>query len=388
MRQIGKLQDEMAAKRLVAKMLEREIDVRLEHERESGAETWIIWILSEDDLDRAKETWKTFHESRDELPNSLDGLGSEVSTTAGHANTGHANAGHPNSDANQLQPYENTDPTTDDQTLTATQQTNAGQLSAPSKTVSSDDFHDDPDKSSDEPSNPDVFSDSEETSYPPPVQLGNVAVTFTFIMLSVLISLISHFGAPRGTRDPNLTTLEQRTFQSLSFVDPNLYAKSSDPFASIQQGQIWRLITSSFLHADALHLAFNVVWLFFLGSAIEKIDGRTRLLMLLFVTHIFGAIVQVSLPVDSSLPLSLRGEPFSIGASGAVYGMFGYLWLRPRFCRDYPVFLVLSNIALMLGWLIFCLTPVAGQVANGAQLAGLLSGIALAWMAPKQRSIG
>jgi GlpG protein len=68
-----------------------------------------------------------------------------------------------------------------------------------------------------------------------------------------------------------------------------------------------------------------------------------------------------------------------------VYGLFGFLWLRPWIDPSYPVVLVPMNVAMMLGWLVLCLTPMGQNVANGAHLGGLVSGIAMALIGPWRR---
>ncbi len=133
-----------------------------------------------------------------------------------------------------------------------------------------------------------------------------------------------------------------------------------------------------FLHGDPFHLAFNMLWIAILGSAIERLDGSFFLLGLVLITQTAGMMLQVMLPDAGFLPESLRGSPFAIGASGAVYGLFGFLWIRPYIDPGYPIHMVPSQVVLMLGWLVFCLTPLAGNVANGAHIGGLLSGILVA----------
>ena len=69
------------------------------------------------------------------------------------------------------------------------------------------------------------------------------------------------------------------------------------------------------------------------------------------------------------------GVMFAIGASGAVYGLFGYLWIRPAVDPGYPIHMVPMNIVIMLGMLVACMTPLFENVANGAHLGGLFGGI-------------
>lgn len=130
-----------------------------------------------------------------------------------------------------------------------------------------------------------------------------------------------------------------------------------------------------FLHGDEFHVAFNMLWIFFLGSVIERLHGSLFFTLLLLVTQFAGMMLQVSLPPLDWLPVSMHGTPFAIGASGAVYGLFGYLWIRPTLDLTYPISLDPINVVLMLGWLVVCMTPYIPNVANGAHLGGLIAGV-------------
>lgn len=220
------------------------------------------------------------------------------------------------------------------------------------------------------------------------VKQSGYPVTIAVIILSVIASLTTHFGQPRRSRVPGKVTLEEQVYNSLSFVDRKDFEKSGgDPFASVETGQVWRFVTPMFLHGDEFHLLFNMVWIYFLGSVIEKLQGSLFFTLVLVTTQVLGMLLQVMLPDPAVLqpifqgtPLdflaqTLSGSPFAIGASGAVYGLFGFLWIRPKVDPGYPIHLVQTNVVLMLGWLVICITPLIGDVANGAHIGGLLAGV-------------
>lgn len=211
---------------------------------------------------------------------------------------------------------------------------------------------------------------------------SRIPVTITVIVLSVLASFYTNFGQlpdlSNGTDVEQLST-QAKVFRAMSFVDrPTWEATGRDSFASIRQGEIWRLITPMFLHGDTIHLLFNMLWVYSLGSMIERYHGSLFFVALLLSTEITGMLVQVLLP--DWLPPSLRGYPFAIGASGAVYGLFGFLWIRPQIAPMYPIRLPSSTVMIMLGFLVICLTGIF-NVANGAHIGGLLGGTlaAAAW---------
>lgn len=213
------------------------------------------------------------------------------------------------------------------------------------------------------------------------VRQQSIPVTIGIVVISVLVSLTSNFGDPRGLGPAGQTTLGQRTYNALSFVDRASYKANQDPFDSVKKGQVWRFVTPMFLHGDEVHLLFNMLWIFFLGSAIERLHGSVFLVLLAASTQIAGMMFQILVPAADFFPQVFDGSPFAIGASGAVYGLFGFLWVRPAVDPSYPIHLVPMNVVLMLGWLVLCMTPLIKDIANGAHLGGLFAGMLAAMLA-------
>jgi len=82
----------------------------------------------------------------------------------------------------------------------------------------------------------------------------------------------------------------------------------------VGEGEWWRLITSGFLHASPLHIAFNMFALYSLGGVLERTIGRAK----------FGLIYAVSLAGGSLGVVLLAGaQDVTVGASGAIFGLFG-----------------------------------------------------------------
>lgn len=144
--------------------------------------------------------------------------------------------------------------------------------------------------------------------------------------------------------------------------------------ATLAGGEVWRLITPDFLHFSWTHLIFNAVMLWFLGSQIEWIDGRARLIALFVVSSLASNVLQY-----------LVSGPLFGGLSGVVYGILGYCWLsqrrRPRF--QFPPALV----TFALAWMVIGFTPLPewlglGSMANEAHLGGFVAGLAMALVMP------
>ncbi len=147
--------------------------------------------------------------------------------------------------------------------------------------------------------------------------------------------------------------------------------------ATLAAGEVWRLVTPDFLHFSWTHLIFNAVMLWFLGSQIEWIDGRARLVVLFVVTSLTSNVLQY-----------LVSGPLFGGLSGVVYGVMGYCWLsqqrHPRF--QFPPALV--TFALI--WMVIGFTPIPelvglGRMANEAHLGGFLGGLAIALVMPPHK---
>jgi membrane associated rhomboid family serine protease len=131
-------------------------------------------------------------------------------------------------------------------------------------------------------------------------------------------------------------------------------------------GEWWRIFTSGFLHGGFIHLALNMFVLYILGTLLEPAIGTRRLLGIYFVSLVAG-----------SFGALLLSEPFryTVGASGAIYGLFGATLLVAR-NRG------LDEIVTQLGfWLVLnlVLTFSISGISIGGHLGGLAGG-ALAGM--------
>ncbi len=149
-------------------------------------------------------------------------------------------------------------------------------------------------------------------------------------------------------------------------------------FETLGTGQIWRLVTPDFLHFSWMHIIFNAVMLWFLGSQVEWFDGRGRFLALFLVSSLLSNTLQF-----------LASGPLFGGLSGVVYGVLGYCWLsqqrRPRF--QFPPALV----GFALVWMIIGFTPLPewlgiGRMANEAHLGGFVAGFLMAVVMPPPRT--
>lgn len=137
----------------------------------------------------------------------------------------------------------------------------------------------------------------------------------------------------------------------------------------IEEGEVWRLLSTVFLHGSLLHLFVNSVGIYYLGKFAENVFGMRRVLLLYVLSGVGATATSVAL-----------SSALSVGASGAVFGLLGgvgvYL-LRvrdqlPRTARRVLVVAPLLWVAfnLTLGWFV-------DDVDNAAHIGGLLAGAAL-----------
>lgn len=82
----------------------------------------------------------------------------------------------------------------------------------------------------------------------------------------------------------------------------------------LMQGRWWTLITATFLHGGILHIAFNMIWLKRLGPWTEELFGPSRFWIIYIVSGITGSVAS-----------TLAGTYYFVGASGAIFGLFGAL---------------------------------------------------------------
>jgi rhomboid protease GluP len=125
----------------------------------------------------------------------------------------------------------------------------------------------------------------------------------------------------------------------------------------------YRLITVALIHDNSsaipIHLAFNMIALHSLGAPIEAFLGRTKFLLIFFVSLIGASLT-------SAMFLGYNG--YSIGASGAVFGLFGaWIVIGRRIGVEVKSTYVIIGLNFALGFTI-------GGVDWRAHLGGLITG--------------
>ncbi|MCQ2556550.1 rhomboid family intramembrane serine protease [Ligilactobacillus equi] len=137
---------------------------------------------------------------------------------------------------------------------------------------------------------------------------------------------------------------------------------------SIYQGQWWRLVTAVFLHGNLEHLLMNMLTLYFMGGYIERFFGHIKMLALYFIGGIAGNIASLSFS-----PLTV-----SVGASGAVFALFGAFLMYGQFHRDNgPLWSLTRQFGLLI---LLNFIFIGANIDWQAHLGGLLAGYLTAYV--------
>jgi membrane associated rhomboid family serine protease len=129
---------------------------------------------------------------------------------------------------------------------------------------------------------------------------------------------------------------------------------------AVANGDWWRLLTGAFLHANLIHIAFNMYFLWFVGSAVETALGRGRFLAVYLVSGLAG----------SAGALVLTPDAHTVGASGALFGILGAAVVLER-QRSY----VLGGSALALVVINLILSVTISNISVGGHVGGLIGGL-------------
>lgn len=189
-----------------------------------------------------------------------------------------------------------------------------------------------------------------------------VPLVVALIIISAAVTLLTNMGARGNKYMPYVT-----------FAPPDSTEAMVDPFVFIWRGEFWRLISPIFMHMGPIHILFNMMWLFVLGGQVERIRGAGRLAAMVIFSAVFSNCAQAAAPAD------MGGSYYFGGMSGVNYALFGYVWVKSWLAPSSGFMISDFQTWFMLGWLIFCLTPLAGNVANIAHFAGLIFGVVIAY---------
>ncbi|MET8135998.1 MULTISPECIES: rhomboid family intramembrane serine protease [unclassified Streptomyces] len=143
----------------------------------------------------------------------------------------------------------------------------------------------------------------------------------------------------------------------------------------VAEGQWYRMLTSMFLHSPSsyTHIIFNMLSLWWVGGPLEAALGRARYITLYFVSGLAGSAL--------TYLLAAPNQP-SLGASGAIFGLFGataVLMRRLNYDMRPVIALLVINLIFTFGW-----SNIAWQAHIGGLVGGVVVGYAMVH-APRER---
>lgn len=190
------------------------------------------------------------------------------------------------------------------------------------------------------------------TAFGAPLRRGAPVVTYTLIGLNVAMYLVQ-----------------------MAFGREWTYSLALLPMTAASEP--WTFLTSAFLHAGMLHIAFNMYALYILGQYLETALGRGRFVTTYLVSAIGGSVMAVLL----ADPGGRLWQSYVLGASGAVFGLFGAILVVLRRLGRSATGIV--TVLVINGVLGFVLPGIAWQAHLGGLITGLILGLAYAY-APRR----
>lgn len=126
-----------------------------------------------------------------------------------------------------------------------------------------------------------------------------------------------------------------------------------------------RTLTPMFLHFGELHLIFNMLWLWYFGRQLEKLQSRWVFLLLVLVTSFVGNTAQY---------WYLGYNNFG-GMSGVVYGLVGYAWMIYHFIPRTGLMLNNKMFIIFIAALFLMEVFASSMIATAAHAGGLIAGV-------------
>jgi len=203
--------------------------------------------------------------------------------------------------------------------------------------------------------------------------------------LREILQFLNPRGAFKGTAIlilANLIVFVMMIFAGLNILSPTpqeLLEIGGNRRPEVLQGEYWRLFTAVFIHGGLAHLFFNLIGIALGGIFLEKIVGSVRLVVMYLICGLLASVASICWHEDT----------VSVGASGAIFGLYGILLallvfkIIPKYDRGFVWKLLglLGGISLLFGFLSSG-TDNAGHV--GGLFSGFLVGMLLSVLYGKQ----
>lgn len=202
---------------------------------------------------------------------------------------------------------------------------------------------------------------------------GPTYLTILLIVISVAVAFMSNFGDKSGVLQAwHITEYDQVGNQ----------IEWSPGLPEVMHGQVWRLVTPIFIHYGFMHLFFNMYWLLYLGTMIERSLGSWYLFVLVVISAALSNYAQYAI----HLHWMHSGGPSFGGMSGVLYALFGFCWMKSKYDFASGIMIHPNTVAMMMIWFFLCLTGLM-PVANMAHTGGLVVGLAWGYVSARSNWI-
>jgi membrane associated rhomboid family serine protease len=193
----------------------------------------------------------------------------------------------------------------------------------------------------------------------------HVDPTVTYVLIAICVLMF--LGAGAGGSFLTGSGGASRAFIDLALFEP-----------AIADGEYWRLVTSGFLHSGLLHIGFNMYILYWLGPLLEPSLGHIRFLALYLASLLAGSF--------GALLLSPANE-YTVGASGAVFGLMGAAFVMQRARGIDPMQSGIGPVILFNLALSFIIPNISIGGHLGGLVGGALAAFAMDWVGARRRGI-
>ena len=150
----------------------------------------------------------------------------------------------------------------------------------------------------------------------------------------------------------------------LSFSATTLAMLGGNNLMLVQNGEVWRLLTSAFLHAGLIHLLVNMYSLAILGTQVETFIGKWKFLFIYLISAISGNLLSLVFSAENVI---------SVGASGALFGLMGALLYFGYHYRLYLSEAIRNQIIPIIILNLLIGFTISG-IDNVAHIGGLIGG--------------
>jgi len=142
----------------------------------------------------------------------------------------------------------------------------------------------------------------------------------------------------------------------------------------VMEGEVYRLLTSMFVHSDMFRIAMNMLFIYMVGRMVERFFSPWAYLSLYFISGFFGSFAYMYMSISGG----------AVGASGAIFGIFGALagfaFVHRQTMQDqFMQFMREFGIVLVINFFIGIIFPsIAMSTHIGGLIAGIVGGVILA----------